>query len=234
MIFQVSTFLLLPLLIPQGIYVRKTVPRLPEADGPRKGLQGRGKKLSLWILGDSAAAGVGVEHQQQALSGQLTSQLQSCNTVNWELDAKTGVNSTELIEKLKAKNGACYDVVVLSIGVNDVTSFISPKSWARNIERIAEVLTTKFQAKQVLFSAVPQMHLFPALPQPLRWWVGLRAKKLDGLLRTTLIKHKHCTYVPITFPITSECIASDGFHPGQLAYNVWAKELAQQIQFKLS
>lgn len=72
---QLSTFALLPVVIIQGVKVRKKTPRLLEASGDRDGLVGQGDPLSLLILGDSAAAGVGVETQQDALSGAIMSQL---------------------------------------------------------------------------------------------------------------------------------------------------------------
>jgi len=52
-----------PLLVCQGIYVRRVTPKLPEADGPRSGEAGSGALLRLLVLGDSAAAGVGVRTQ---------------------------------------------------------------------------------------------------------------------------------------------------------------------------
>jgi hypothetical protein len=64
--------LLAPLLIWQGLHVRKHALVLPEPAGPRSGTLGSGAPLRLLILGDSSAAGVGVAHQSEALSGQLT------------------------------------------------------------------------------------------------------------------------------------------------------------------
>ncbi|MGR3528415.1 MAG: SGNH/GDSL hydrolase family protein, partial [Sulfitobacter sp.] len=63
--------LMLPILLAQGFRVRARALRLSEADGPRFGQVGDGPPLSILILGDSSAAGVGVGQQSQALSGQL-------------------------------------------------------------------------------------------------------------------------------------------------------------------
>ena len=57
---------LAPLLILQGLYVRRVTPKLPEPLGKRSGVHGTGPRLRLLILGDSAAAGVGVSTQSQA------------------------------------------------------------------------------------------------------------------------------------------------------------------------
>ena len=67
---QPVNLVLLPLLIWQGGRLRTTMPRLPEADGPRTGLtSGPAPSLRLVILGDSSAAGVGVGRQDEALAG---------------------------------------------------------------------------------------------------------------------------------------------------------------------
>ena len=72
MFLKASTLLLLPALIVQGYIVKQKTPRLPEPDGERCGIYGQGRPtLSLLILGDSAAAGVGVVTQADALLGQL-------------------------------------------------------------------------------------------------------------------------------------------------------------------
>ena len=74
---KLATLALLPVLIVQGTRVRKHTPCLAEPSGEREGEHGYGKPLSILILGDSAAAGVGVETQADALSGSIVGQLQA-------------------------------------------------------------------------------------------------------------------------------------------------------------
>ena len=42
-----TTLALAPLLVVQGWYVKRITPRLPEAEGAREGITGRGKCLGL-------------------------------------------------------------------------------------------------------------------------------------------------------------------------------------------
>ena len=85
--------------------------------------------LRLLIAGDSAAAGVGASSQDDALCGKLVSRLsQHCN-VEWRLVAVNGLDSPGLLGLLEETPEHRYDVVVLSIGVNDVTSLRSPSEW---------------------------------------------------------------------------------------------------------
>jgi len=74
------------------------------------------------------------------------------------------------------------------------------------------------------------MHGFPALPQPLRWYLGLRARRLNQALRRWVEQSERCEFVPIDFPLRMELMASDGFHPGADAYSMWAGQLAGVIR----
>ena len=69
MIYYLAMVLLAPVLVAQGIYVKRVTPRLSEPEGVRFGVFGAGPKMKLLIVGDSAAVGVGAATQHQALSG---------------------------------------------------------------------------------------------------------------------------------------------------------------------
>jgi hypothetical protein len=77
MAYLLRTITLAPVIVPQGIWTNLRVPTLPEAAGARQGSAGEGPLLRLLIVGDSAAAGVGVSQQDDALLGQVVSRLSS-------------------------------------------------------------------------------------------------------------------------------------------------------------
>ncbi len=79
-------FILAPILIFQGKSVRKNTLRLPEASGQRKGIQGSGEtNIRILIIGDSASAGVGIDRQANALSGQILICFGQGYKIEWEL-----------------------------------------------------------------------------------------------------------------------------------------------------
>jgi len=88
--YKFVTIGLAPFFIAQGLYVRHVTTKLPEPSGERSGIYGYGPPLSLLILGDSAASGVGVPTQSKALSGQLITALGSEYRVSWKLIAQNG------------------------------------------------------------------------------------------------------------------------------------------------
>ena len=224
-----ATIALGPLLLLQGRYVRRVTPKLPEPPGARQGECGEGPLLRLLILGDSAAAGVGAAHQDDALSGQLVLALSRYFRVCWVLQAQTGITTAETLQQLQAGPEGVFDVVVTSLGVNDVTSGRSPKRWIAEQARLVAVLRRDFGAPRILMSALPPMHLFPALPQPLRAYLGAQARRYNVALQAFAATTEGCTWVSLDLSADPAHMAQDGFHPGPSVYAAWAARLAALI-----
>ena len=227
---RLALLLLGPLLYLQGRSARRMALKLPEATGPRQGQQGQGRAVRLLITGDSAAAGVGVHTQSQALAGRLVALLSRQHAVDWQLLAQSGLSSGQLLDSLRSVRKQRFDVVIVSIGVNDVTGLTRSRTWLQNLQNIVAILREELGAQQVLLSRLPPMHRFTALPQPLRWWLGLRARHLDGLLRELASTTPHCRYLEIPYPADPSYIATDGFHPGARAYQLWAEHAVATLQ----
>ncbi|OEY66955.1 SGNH/GDSL hydrolase family protein [Marinobacter sp. X15-166B] len=229
MLHTVLSIPLAPLLLLQGKRVRATTPALPEPTGARRGKVGQGPALNLLMLGDSAAAGVGVSAQEQALSGQLTRRLSDVFTVTWTLQAQTGLRVADYLPPHDRLPAVSVDVLVLSLGVNDLTSGVSMRRWRQRTGRLLDILDQRYSPRLILFTAVPPVHRFPALPQPLRWYLGQRAHKLNRQLADIIAPRSNTKLVTIAFEATPESMAVDGFHPGPGGYHCWADALARII-----
>lgn len=226
----IATVALGPVLLAQGRRVRRTVPVLPEAAGPREGEAGSGLPLRLLILGDSAAAGVGARTQDEALSGQIAVSLAPSFRVSWKLLAFTGATTADMLKRLGAEPAEQFDVVVTSLGVNDVTGRVSLAAWRRAQQELIAVLQARFGARHILLSGLPPMHRFPALPQPLRWYVGSRARDFDRALARVAAGHPGCEFLALGHEMMdASAMAGDGFHPGPPIYTHWAREAARRI-----
>lgn len=226
---------LLPLLAAQGLLVRARALRLPEPPGDRCGIEGAGPRLRLLVLGDSAAAGVGAPHQRFALAGQLVAELANAHEVHWRLHARTGHTVADATAALAAIDGERYDVAVTSVGVNDATKRLAPEQFAARMARLVDILRTRHGARRVVASGLPPMHRFPALPQPLRTFIGAHARRLDEALAALAARRDDLTYVPLAFDpaLDAGAMAEDGFHPGPPAYRAWAHHLAPRVRAAL-
>jgi lysophospholipase L1-like esterase len=227
---QILKYGLLPLWIAQGLYVRRTVTMLAEAAGARTGQRGSGPLLRLMIIGDSAAAGVGVADQADALLGRTIAALERDYRVDWNLVAQTGATASATRARLEAAPATPCDVVITSIGVNDVTANRSAAAYEADMAAIIALLQTKFAAKLVIVSGYPPVGQFPALPQPLRWLLGAIGRLRDAALRTRVDAMPGCRYLYIGSMEDPSWIAADGFHPGAPVYAEWARRAAALIK----
>ncbi|MFI5105670.1 MAG: SGNH/GDSL hydrolase family protein [Terriglobales bacterium] len=229
-----ALLLLAPLLFLQGIYTRAVTVKLPEAAGPRTGSAGRGSAVRILIVGDSAAAGVGVDRQEQAFSGQLIAALQEQSAVRWRLFAKTGATTESALGELKTCPAETFDIAVTNLGVNDVTSGLSVREWLRLQTQLAELLRTRFQVRTVMLTALPPMHKFAALPEPLRWFLGQRAKRFNLALRSFVPTQSKCDLVELRDLTEPGMLATDGFHPSAQTYAAWGRSVAAMILARAS
>jgi lysophospholipase L1-like esterase len=226
---MLRTLLLSPVLLPQVLWVRTRTPLLPEPEGQRRGEAGVGPDLRLLIVGDSAAAGVGASHQDEALLGQLLNQLTPRFRVSWDLRATTGHKTADAIEVIENMEPARFGVAVTSLGVNDVTGLVKRKLWLEQQARLRELLRRKFGVSRIIVSGLPPMHEFPALPQPLRAHVGAEATRFNEDLRSGIADDEIARFVDIRFTEDRTLMSEDGFHPGPAVYAIWAEKVAAAI-----
>ncbi|QQX79017.1 SGNH/GDSL hydrolase family protein [Shewanella sp. KX20019] len=223
-----------PVFFLQGRFVKKNTPKLPEAAGERVGKIGVGPEVSLLLLGDSAAAGVGVNEQKQALSGTVTAGLAAHFRVSWQLLAKSGFNTEQTLNMLKKKHHQqplCFDIVVVSLGVNDVLSPISAAKWRSQQRELIQFLTSEVKCRQLILTEVPPMGGFPALPQPLRWFLGQRSDEFNQQLSRLSMSGKF-TLLDFSDVLQPDLMATDGFHPGAEIYRHWGKSVVETILVK--
>ena len=250
-----------PVYLYQGRKIKRDTVRLPEPNGERHGQvqlnsttdtpkEHTQPMLNLMIVGDSAAAGVGSETQQEALVGNLIPILTqqpiiqtTFNTLNWSLQATTGHTSFDILRRLYVLPAPSQpiDVMVLSVGVNDTTSSVSVDKWQQQIENIITIVQRKFGVRELIFLSLPPMAQMPAIPAPLNNFVGAKASILDNTLQQVCAAQDGVTYMATDFarmidehsngtPIDIRVMfASDGFHPSSLMYGYWAQQLVELI-----
>ena len=253
--------LLAPIYFYQGRKIKRDTVRLPEPNGERHGQvqlndaieslkEAHKRTLNLMVVGDSAAAGVGSETQQEALVGNLIPVLTQQSAIqnqfdilNWSLQATTGHTSFDILRRLYVLPAPSQpvDVMVLSVGVNDTTSKVSVDKWQQQIESIIAIAQRKFGVRELIFLSLPPMAQMPAIPAPLSNFVGAKASILDKTLQQVCAAHDSVTYMATDFPrMIAEhsngtpidikvMFASDGFHPSSLMYGYWAQQLSELI-----
>ena len=225
--------LFIPILIIQGLRVRLRTPRLPEASGPDSGRVDRGgEPFDLIVLGESPVAGIGAPTHEFALTGRTASALarRAERTVRWQASGLSGATARrtlrELVPRIAGRNA---DAVIIALGVNDVISWRGVSNWTKDIEQLISEVRRHVDNSLIILTGVPPMQHFPALPQPLRFVLGLRARLLDRGSARLAAELPRVIHVPSDFELAREFFCADGFHPSELGYAEWGERLAEVI-----
>lgn len=225
-------WLSLPFVFPQALDVRRRALRFNGADGPREGIIGDGDVRRLLVFGDSIAAGVGASEFSRALVGQAALSLSEITEqrIHWSADGQIGANSDKLLHKLsKTAVDGPVDYIILSIGVNDVTSLATLRKWRSNLAELLRRLTDVYLEPAIAVAGLPPFSGFPLLPQPLRAVMGSRGIEFNRAAQDIVAAHSNATHVPIRFATTPERFAPDGFHPSEIGYSEYGEVMGEAL-----
>ena len=233
MIKHIGFWLLLPLAAVQGLWLRRTATRLPEASGLRNGTCGKGKQLQLLALGDSIVAGVGTGSIDKSLPVQFAQALAAAGgcCVHWNVEGRNGADISDLRQSIKQlQPGLQSNVILISIGVNDVTGLSSTRYWCSQVNHLVFELRDKWPRAGVVFAGLPPMGQFPLPPQPLRFVLGQRAARLDSIAADIISCQPGMQHIPTDINPIEQEFCEDGFHPSAESCAFWASELAQRFE----
>ncbi len=225
-----------PVLAWQAVRTRGRMPCLPEAEGPRNGVVGRGPALHLLVAGDSSAAGVGVAQQSQALAEPLAQGLaqRAGRRVHWRLSAQTGLNTAQTLQLMR-RDCVRADVAVIVTGVNDVVEQLPSHRAVRERQAMVAWLQHHAGVQHLVFLPLPPIHAFHGLPQPLRWVAGADARRHNRALKAWVAQQgPRVSLVDMDLPLNRGLMAADGFHPGEKAYRLITQAVAAHVARRLT
>lgn len=186
---------------------------------PRRGV----RPLRLAMLGDSSAAGLGVEDAAQTpaalLAGMLARDLG--RRVELDLQAVTGARSKDLAIQTQRVLRHRIDVAVILIGTNDVTHRVPPDVACRHLGRA--IGTLRAADVQVVVGTCPDLGTVKPLMQPLRALARARSRAL-AQAQTVVAVEQGATAVSLGNLLGAEFAAdprmwsADRFHPSPAGY----------------
>ena len=229
----------LPFLYWQGKRIRAKVPELPEAEGPEGIVKEVGEPLQVVVIGESTMAGVGVATHAEGFAGSFGAAMAEATKqeVRWKVYAKGGYTAARVVEKLVPEIiEAEIDWIVVGLGGNDAFKFNSPWRWRAAMHHLIQALRQRFPNTPIVFANMPPIRDFPAFPPLIQWLIGNQVELLGRELKTVVQHYPNVYYNAevITFKgwikryeLEGEIdvFFSDGVHPSQLTYEIWAKDL---------
>jgi lysophospholipase L1-like esterase len=235
MLTRALFWLLLPVVVVQGLGVRRRAQRFAAPVGPGSGRTpgaSGGPPLRLLALGDSIVAGVGAGSAETALAGATGNALAALTgrTVEWLGLGRIGAGITDLGALLPPAEATLpYDCVVISVGVNDITRLRSSQAWSRELSALLDLLRARNPLAVIVMAGMPPLHRFPLLPMPLRGILGMRARSFSHAARRVIEARSGMLFVPLVFDAQARDFSDDGFHPGPDSYLALGQALAQAI-----
>lgn len=222
---------LMPVAVPQALHTRRTALRLPEAAGPQQGVfAGEGAPWQLVVIGESTVAGVGVKQQADGLGAAVAKAFaaRTGRPAHWRAYGRNGARIRDVRRDLLPDDLHRADVVLVSIGVNDTTGFSSPRHWREQLRHLVADIRQQTPVP-IAFLALPPMHHFTALPQPLRGVIGHRAGLMDHNLRRALAGLPGCRVLDYGMEMQPHYLAADGYHPSEEGYAVMGEAVARLL-----
>ncbi len=120
------------------------------------------------------------------------------------------------------------DYVVVSIGVNDVSGLTSLTRWNFEITQVIAALREQFNVP-IIFLGIPPMARFPALVQPLKFALGVRAAMLDKTIQRAAELLPDIHWIDSHHLFQPEHMAADGYHPSTIGCQVVGEVVAEVV-----
>ena len=159
-------------LVAEAKLARRAIGAVREDPPPdATGWYGRGRPgpaIRMALLGDSSAAGYGVERVEDTPGARLASQVASHadRRVHLREFAVIGAKSSDLVEQLDRALPTYPDVAVILIGANDVTHSVTPPQSVRHLSEAVRRLVDAGVA--VLVGTCPDLGTVRPIPPPLK------------------------------------------------------------------
>jgi lysophospholipase L1-like esterase len=225
--------LLLPIVAVQGRWVRSTLKMAAPAAGPTSGNVGDASRppVRIAVVGDSTAAGHGVDTHDDGFPGCLARELaaRTRRPVMWEAVGQFGATARRIRYRLLPRLGENLNVAVLLAGANDVLTRRPPEHWGDDLAAIVDDLADR--AEHVVVSGIPPFHVFPSLPTTLGRYLAERASALDEVSQQVCAEQPRATWIGFadTVSLSPDFFSHDRFHPAAPGYRRWAQAVADHL-----
>lgn len=207
---------------------RRGSPRAPMTFGSS------GPTLQYVVLGDSTAAGIGGTYES-GIAVSTARELAKRNTVVMTNFAVTGARIRDVREgQVEAAARLRPDVVLLSVGANDVTHLTSVPSMREDLHAIVQALAAANPHVRIVATGSPDMGSPPRIPWLLRGIATCRTNQVNRMFRLESARHQ-LEFAPIAdvtgpqFRRDRSLFASDRFHPNDRGYATWVPVLNEAL-----
>lgn len=195
----------------------------------------KNKKPFVYVaLGDSTIEGMGATIPERNFASLIHASLkQSIKNTQYHNLGKAGARVEDVIKKQLEKTIQLNpDLIVLSIGANDLTQRTNLKKFEAEYKELLHKLA-KTNALLVV-NNIPDITLAPAIPRVTIPYFLVQQRRFNNIIKN-ISKEFGSVLVDLNtqsklFKGYKELVSSDGFHPSDAGYALWANTIINKIQ----
>ena len=196
----------------------------------------RGNPLTLLVLGDSIAAGLGAERRRLTLGVQLAKRVAKASgrSVRLVCAAEVGAESWQLAPQLdRLADDVRPDLAVIVVGGNDVIHRLPLAESVAHLEIVVRALRAR--GSQVVVGTCPDLGALTAVPQPLRSLGRQASRRLAWAQKEAVVRSDGYAVGlaevvgPFFLARPDEMFSVDRFHPSGAGYRRTARALLPSV-----
>lgn len=193
-------------------------------------LPGSGPPRRVVVLGDSAAAGHGLDDPEVALARRVARGLAAGgHRVVLRSVAVDGAKTVDVLRhQLPAVDGA--EVVVIGVGANDALRGRRAARVEGHTSVLLRGVARRAPDARVLLLTCPDLSAAPRVPALLRPLVGWRCRVVARVQETVAARHGVPTVTVPRSRLGPEVFGADGFHPGVVGHERLAVRVLELLE----
>jgi lysophospholipase L1-like esterase len=220
---------IIPALLLAFVQVQAPPPEAPVTFGSS------GDSIRYVVLGDSTAAGVGAAYED-GIAMQTARHLGLNAVVTLHNFGVSGARMRDVFEtQLPRAETLAPDLVLISVGANDVTHLTSIPSMRKRLREISARLRAASPRVRIVITGAPDMGSPPRVPWALRGLASLRTKMVNRMFRAEA-QRMDLVFAPIAeqtgplFRRDRTLFHPDRFHPNARGYATWVRVLNTALE----
>ncbi len=180
-------------------------------------------------LGDSTGSGVGATNGGYV--ARLFRRLSDARSGSELLNLCVSGATTEDVLRRQLQPGVdkAPQLVTVGIGINDIGHGFTIEQFAKNFDEILSTLKEKTQA-EIVVTNIPDISSAPRIPSSMRSEYQRQIERFNERLDEIAQRHGVTLFdihsiTRLELPSHPEYFSSDGFHPSDEGYELWAEEM---------
>lgn len=168
------------------------------------------------ILGDSIAAGTGIDKFEKSVGGRLAAEIGKHHYVHLVNKAQAGAWVTDIaIDNIKGH----WDLILIIGGSNELIHRMTPRAFRRSLIKLFNHVRPHSQ--NIAIAGPGDVGHAKVLPFLVRWPLSFRQRDFVRIMSEQAYKHSVLYINPLEHPNKEAYFAADHLHPNALGHEIW-------------